>query len=327
MVHAPYTDTSREPDNDSDSDAAVNLPSTPTKRLRHSFAEETPRASFSHPADNTPRPKIPKLLFKTQELPKCLEPPTPSSSDPTSNMQGFTLSYLRRVPELADMARRVVKAEAKRRSREERKKVKEVTISSAHSHAKSRTAMSQDLDKEQIAPKVKRLFKWAIVRLLQDGSIVLWDGPVRAGYQTSRSHTSGLWKANATSNSTVGAESTIFTAISQSVSLSNDAEDDDEEMELSDPEINEEAYVPLSPRYLAEHVARAIGALTRVEPKKNTNSPRRPAQSTKEGILAYLRKDDRWQFVGEWNVEEALQVLKSERRAWCIDKRRWELTV
>jgi hypothetical protein len=107
----------------------------------------------------------------------------------------------------------------------------------------------------------------------------------------------------------------------------SDNADEEGEMELSDPELNEEAYVPLSPSYLAEHVARAIGALTHVELKKNTNLPRRPAQSTKEGILAHLRKDDRWQFVGEWNVEEALQVLKSERRAWCIDKRRWGLTV
>jgi hypothetical protein len=35
---------------------------------------------------------------------------------------------------------------------------------------------------------------------------------------------------------------------------------------------------------------------------------RRPAQSTKdsEGILAYLKKEHRQRFVGEWNVEEAL---------------------
>jgi hypothetical protein len=243
-------------------------------------------------------------------------------------MKGFTLSYLRRVPELADMARRVVKAEAKRRSREERMKAKAQEApgsSGAQSRPKSK---STPLEKEKFAPKMKRLFKWAVVRLVQDGSIVLWDGPVHACSKTAGSHTSELWKANATSNSTIGPDSTIFSAISE-VTLSTKAEEDDaEDMELSDPELNEEAYIALSPSYLAGHVARAIGALTNVETKtKGANMIRRPTQSTKEGILACLKKDDRWRFVGVWNVEEALQVLKSERRAWCVEKGRWELTV
>lgn len=219
------------------------------------------------------------------------------------------------------MARRVVKAEAKRRLRQERKKAKEAASSSAQSRSKTKSTTSETLDMDKLAPKMKRLFKWAIVRLLQDGSIVLWDGPVRTCRKTAGSDASGLWKANVTSNSYIGADSTIFSAVSETTV------EDGEDMELSDPELHEEAYIPLSPSYLAEHVARAIGALTNVETKKSANTTRRPAQSTKEGILAHLRKDDRWQFIGEWNVEEALQVLKSERRAWCVGKGRWELTI
>jgi hypothetical protein len=124
----------------------------------------------------------------------------------------------------------------------------------------------------------------------------------------------------------MGADSTIFSAISE-VAHSANGEEDCEDMELSDPEPHEEAYVPLSPSYLAGHVARAIGVLTNVEMKKNINRTRRPPQSTKDGILAYLRKDDQWRFIGEWNVEEALQVLKNDKRAWCVEKGRWELTV
>jgi len=222
------------------------------------------------------------------------------------------------------MARRVVKAEAKRRLREERKKT-EVASNNAQNHPKSMSTTSQTLDKDKIASKMKRLFKWAIVHLLQDGSIVLWDGPVRACPQMSGSYTSGLWHANATSNSTVGADSTLFSVINE-VNHRIDAECDGD-MELSDPESNEEAYIPLSPDYLAIHVARAIDALTNIETKKNGEVIKRPPRSTKEGILAYLRKDDRWRYVGEYNVEEALQVLKSDKRAWCVEKGRWELTV
>ena len=222
------------------------------------------------------------------------------------------------------MARRVVKAEAKRRLREERKKAKENPSNSAQSHPKTHlhSTTSEILDKDKIAPKMKRLFKWAIVRLLKDGSIVLWDGPVHACRKTTASYTaSGLWKANTTSDSTMGADSTVFSTIKDSTIT----EEDDDDLELSDPESHEEAYIPLSPSYLAEHVAKAIGALTNVEVKHGTI--RRPAQSTKEGILAHLRKDDRWQFIGGWDVEEALQVLKSEKRAWCVEKGRWELTI
>ena len=224
------------------------------------------------------------------------------------------------------MARRVVKAEGKRRLREERKKAKETASSNAQSHPKANSTTSEILDKDKIAPKMKRLFKWAVVRLLKDGSIVLWDGPVRACRKTAGSHASGLWKANTTSNSAMGADSTIFSAIREATQLTS-VEDDEEDMELSDPESCEEAYIPLSPSYLAEHVARVIGALTNVETKKGASTVRRPAQSTKEGILAHLRKDDRWQFIGEWDVEESLQVLKSEKRAWCVEKGRWELTI
>jgi hypothetical protein len=41
-----------------------------------------------------------------------------------TSTQGLAISYLRRVPELDDMARRVVKAEAKRRAQVEHKRMK-----------------------------------------------------------------------------------------------------------------------------------------------------------------------------------------------------------
>jgi hypothetical protein len=224
------------------------------------------------------------------------------------------------------MARRVVKAEAKRRLREERKKAKEVTNSRAQNHAKTKsTTTSQILDNDKIAPKMKRLFKWAVVRLLGDGSIVLWDGPVHACQKMSSSHAS-LWKTNTTtSNPTMDADSTILSTISE-VAHSANEEEDRENIELSDPELQEEAYVPLSPSYLAEHVAKAIDVLT-TDVETTANRIRRPPQSTMQGILAYLKNDDRWRFIGEWNVEEALQVLKNEKRAWCVEKGRWELAV
>lgn len=240
-------------------------------------------------------------------------------------MTGFTLSYLRRVPDLADMAKRVVKAVAKRRLREERQKAKETTASSTTQSTRHKpTASSSKAEAtDKLAPRVKRLFQSTIVQLLQEGSIVLWDAPVRPCQQAPKQYGGRLWKANVTSTS---ADSTVFSTVS-GVSVSHGGVDEDN-LELSDPESNEEAYIPLSPQFLAGVVETAIGKLTSVSPGggKDRRSGRYGA-TTKEGILAYLKKDDRWRYLSEWNVGEALEVLKAEGRAWCVGKERWELSL
>ncbi|RDB27602.1 hypothetical protein Hypma_003827 [Hypsizygus marmoreus] len=348
MNHTAYADISTyEDDTESDTDTDNDLPgpSTPTKAKRPppTASDETPRpgpSSHNVHVSRTPRPRIPRLSFapdtKQAAAPQPPPPPPPqsfSASEPsgtqTPTIRGFTLSYLRRVPELAELARRVVKAEAKRRARAQRRKEKEAQAqfqagsgsgshSRSHSHSYSyshiHTSSGQGLE-ERVASRMKRLFKWAIVQLLQEGSIVLWDGPTHPYPSFASAGTlaqGGLWKANTTSSS-AGADSTVFSASSSRVS-----QEEDEDEELSDPEPHEEAYVPLLPRFLAGHVESAIGAIEKRKAKGG---------ATKEAVLAWLRNDDRWRCVGEWNVQEALDILRTEGRAWEVGGGRWELSI
>ncbi|TFK32015.1 hypothetical protein BDQ12DRAFT_617837 [Crucibulum laeve] len=309
MDHAP--DFTPEPvrESDYDSDMAVGtsltlVPSTPTKPSRHRHEDHTPRAKITAgTSESTPRPRVPALRFGGSEP---IYSTTVSSAKPQSNIRGFTLSYLRRVPELRELAKRVVK----RRIKEERKKAKETGASQ-----KRRTALESN-----IGPKMKRLFQWAIVLLLKEGGVVLWDGESRPILDNPCSEMSRLWRS---SNSTIGADSTVFSVTSGTI---REIDDD----ELSDPGVDEEIYLPLKPAYLAVEVEKAIKALSDAAEKMrhNASDPRvLTGGFTKDSILSFMKKDDRWRHIGDWHVEDALKFLELEGRAWCIGKGRWVLTL
>ncbi|GLB39221.1 hypothetical protein LshimejAT787_0603830 [Lyophyllum shimeji] len=317
MDRMTYADHISEPDYDSLSNefmSDADCPPTPTKPARRVAPDETPRASTSGLSMRTPRPRIPALSFDGHHRRSTVV------LTGKSRMVGFTISYLRRVPELADMAKRVVKAVAKRRLREERQKAKEAAASGTtqSTRHKQGAPTSKEEEADKLAGRVKRLFQATIVQLLREGSIVLWDGPVRRYDQVLKEPDSGLWKANVTSTS---ADSTVFSTAS-GVSRSS-VEADEDNFELSDPESGEEAYVPLSPQFLAGVVETAIRKLTSVRPRGGENR----SLSTKEGILAYLKRDDRWRYLSEWSVGEALEVLRAEGRGWCVGKEKWELSL
>ncbi|KAF5383053.1 hypothetical protein D9615_004942 [Tricholomella constricta] len=322
-----------ESDCESDTNSLLEYPTTPTKRSRQGATDETPRPSTSKVMSTiTPRPRIRPLSFGGPPHPRFV---SVTSDDPPMPMAGFTLSYLRRVPELAEMAKRVVKAVAKRRQREEGKKPKEAGAATRPRPSSSKSKSQAD-DAEKLGSRIKRLFQSTIVQLLREGSIVLWDGPVRPCFPSLTREelipeNSGLWKSNVTSTS---ADSTVFSSVG-GVSV---GEEDGDEIALSEPESGEEAYVPVSPRFLAGVVEDAIGELAKsARPPPESGKGRGTAAagsgsyryggSTKEGILAFLKKDDRWRYLSEWNVTEALEVLKVEGRAWCVGKERWELSI
>ncbi|KAG6907972.1 hypothetical protein DXG01_006697 [Tephrocybe rancida] len=318
MDRTAYIDSTPEADYEPD---IPEPPSSPSKRSFQLANDTTPRPSASRVSMSmqTPRPRIPPLSYDGHPPPRAS-----AVARGSPGMKCFTLSYLRRVPELADMAQRVVKAVTKRRLREERQKAKEAAAvaasvsrssSSTHPSTSSRTSTSSTQTEGKSGPRIKRLFQATIVQLLREGSIVLWDGPTHTcpTADVPKEQTSGLWKANLTS---VSADSTVFSTTSVSM-----AGDDEEELVLSDPEANEEAYVPLSPGFLAGVVEEAIGKLTRalkVFDARKGKEVTKCGTTTKEGILAHLRKDDRWRYLSEWNIGEALDVLKAERRAWFI---------
>lgn len=241
---------------------------------------------------------------------------------------GYTLSHLRRVPELALLARRVIHADAHRRAKEERKKAKadaersqsRTKSKSSSTHASSSASASTSTSSKQASkqadladPKAaaaatKRLFRQAIRTLFQDGSIVLWDGPIRPLPAPAldplmpSSFSSALWKANTSTASSASASASMSastTASSSRTSRSFPAYDEwDEDAPLSDPEPSEEAYVPLTPVYFARVLERAIASLVTsassaaAAPAPSGDATPKPAQRKAPSLIERLRAQE-----------------------------------
>lgn len=317
--------------------AASVLPAT---RAEVSTVRTPTKSRSTVPHDATPRPshlqhKLQQMLHNegdaTPRAAKTSGPfwghvPLRDEDDEDTDaggIHGFTLSHLRRVPELVLLAQRVVDAEARRRAREERKQAS----GSAVQNKSKPVQRPQNSSRESKHAKIKRLFRFAIRQLYEEGSIVLWDGPVRALPQSGTQSLDALWKANV---STISAMSVV--------SAGSQAEED--AGELSDPSPDEEAYIPLTPQYFADAVEHAIKAVQARAAAAAASKPRpRPrnvwdasaaVQSPPPGptpaeILTWLRRDARWERVGEWTVKETLEWAKNEGRVWCVGNGRWEV--
>jgi len=283
MDHAPVASSSQTLGPDIDDDPFT----TPTKRPRVDVFDQTPKARTMYTAhDQTPHATD-----------------VSSWNTPTS---GFTLSHLRRVPELALLAGRVVHAEMKRRARAEN----EAQQSKVARSSKSVSRATKSTDVPRL--KIKRLFSWAVLKLYEEGSIVLWDGPVRPlpvsvplqALCASDATTNNLWKtANSTMSST--GNNTMFSSTSISSSRFIASEEDGY---LSDPPPHEEeeSYVSLTPALLAGPVREVMRA-------KGVHG--KSAKKRAEEITGYLRRgDERWARVGAWAVEEAMEIVLAERR-------------
>lgn len=285
----------------------------------------TPRKHAALPpawGEGTPRP--PKIQPRT-----VLPQDGGSNSNGDFTKKGFTMSFLRRIPELAFLARRVVEAEAKRRAKEERGQTRSAktagstgirpngdhgqstSTSSAptqHRTAKLTRQGSQDKEnavqargrdprdreaatcpkdnalKDNPGPKMKRLFTFAIRKLYDEGSIVLWDGPAHpyASEYGFIPPNDGLWKVSSKSAASTQmlsdslSLSATFSTTCDSASISCSAIPDMDlclreiEGELSDPGEDEEAYISLTPTYLAPLVEEAIEVLMSRTKSANT---------------------------------------------------------
>jgi hypothetical protein len=330
-------------DMDSIAVAIDKTPMTPTKKRSAPGDECTPRLSCRASALLTPRPR-----------PR----PSPASrldrdghGDDNEAAMGCTLSFLLRVPELSNLARRVVQAEMRRREKTRQ--------SQAQAQAQAQSgAVSVDTSREQrrvasssstaegSLPKVQRLFSWAIRRLYQDGSIIIWDGSALSA-SVLEPHmaldSSALYRSsrlgNTVHSSSGGPSSRLF---SRYGGIHQPADDDSME-DLSDPPSDEEAYASLSTSYLATQVEQAIRSLTALQTTRrkgaNENTYMGPAVSrrrllplpgpTKEDITTHLKRgDDRWKRINGWAVQEALGWLRDNGRVWQVsedDGGRWEL--
>lgn len=310
MDNAPII--SNIPESESEYDvfarSMADMPTRSTKLPRLTCADETPRPKYPrHQLETTPRPRIPQPDFGSS-IPSSSSHGQHSSSKPDTDRQGFSLSYLRRVPELSLLASRVVQAVARRRLRETRKKLKEAGM------LKSKTYASSTFPLDKVGPKMKRLFQWAVIELLKEGCIVLWDGPVRECSNASIADTSRLWKSTMSSNSTFGDPRMLS---SSTVTTGGD------EAELSDPCADEEAYISLTPDFSADYVEATIKVLS----DRQVKMGKPYAGTTVQDIVGFMRKsDDRWRYLGDWTVKDALDVLSKDGRVWRTGKDSWDVT-
>ncbi|KAG5219860.1 succinate:fumarate antiporter [Salix suchowensis] len=233
------------------------------------------------------------------------------------------MSFLRRIPELAFLARRVVEAEAKRRAKEERR-----------SHVPERQFLEVNP-----GPKMKRLFTFTIRKLYDEGSIVLWDGPVHpyASKYGFIPPNDGLWKISSKSAASTQMHndslslSATFSMTCDSASISCSTTPD-----VTFAFAKLKVHFPILGRrrglhfrhsaYLAPLVEEAIEVLVGRMKSANTangNTRREPTMHTHPGptlsqITSYLqRKDSRWAKIGEWKVHEALTLLRDTGKIWA----------
>lgn len=332
-----------EEDSDVDSIAAAidKTPMTPTKKRSVPPGDEcTTRLSRRASALLTPRPRPGSASRLDRD----------GHGDDNEDVMGCTLSFLLRVPELSNLARRVVHAEMRRREKTRQSQAQSGAIMSVYTSREQqqprRAASLSSSSTEGTLPKVKRLFSWAIRKLYQEGSIIIWDGSALS-VSVLEPHmaldSSMLYRSSRLDNTSSGGGPSRLFSRHGTGGIQQPADNDSME-DLSDPPSDEEAYASLSTAYLATQVERAMRSLTALQQTTrrkgtNENTYMGPAVSrrrllplpgpTKEDITTHLKRgDDRWKGINGWAVQEALDWLRENGRVWYVsedDGGRWEL--
>jgi len=280
------------------------ISSTPTKRRRTSADALMPRPAFENRA-------IPISPSESIQKPRKRR-----RIDPEAGIRGLTMSYLRRVPELGLLAEKIVAAEDKKKRQEARQareaaKSQRLPIPAKTENPKSRTSTRE---------RTKRLFRQAIIKLCDEGSIVLWDGPRRVWGAEQDAISSRLWHTNATVDTTVS-------SVGVSTTGDNSHLEDSQDHGMSEPDPKEESYVSLTPAHLGKYVEKAIEEICSRKEKARGSSHRGSKGPTLTEILSRMKADGRWRSIGECVVAEALQWLKDEERVWEVGGGHWELTI
>ncbi|KAJ2925276.1 hypothetical protein H1R20_g11815, partial [Candolleomyces eurysporus] len=287
------------------------------------------------------RPNIDPIYFGTSIASSSK---TREDANPTQSIRGYTVSYLRRVPELVLLATRVAKQETRLARKHE--KEKKGAASSSSSATKSTTASSSRA-RNPTSKDIKRLFLRAVNDLYREGSIVIWDCPAYPCSDAAFADTSFLWKPMTTHASgiislsyasscadTTAASSILGHSTSRSRSTSGAARPptvpEDGEADLSEPDPNEDVYISVKPSFLADRLEEIIPIVQNAERRGQRGSQAKRGLyrgASSQGLLQYLKGDDRWTFVHVDSVEAALKYLEEDGRAWMTPNGQWQLTV
>ncbi|KAG8948729.1 hypothetical protein FRC04_009340 [Tulasnella sp. 424] len=324
----------------------VQAPATPTRRPRPSqeddpFHFDTPvqkrRGARATSPDSTPRPKEKGKAMASME-----EEVGPA-------LTGFPLSYLRRVPELDCLGRRVVRAEMKRRAKEQKLKEKELRQkekekerlrrsqsilqpsqgSSLRSPSKAGSAAPKKFSSERTSLKVKRLFQMTLRTLREDGTILVVEGPGRRRDKAGEEKIKRLcWRdpANTTMDLSTAASASLAntTTTSTSSSLVGDSsicmDMDEDPPSDPDPAYEEECYLPVTAFVLAQPVLEVMRSI--VPGGGGMNG------ATVEEILGRMRRDDGcWSRLHEEHINQTIEHLVEEEKVWQAGRNKWGLVV
>ncbi|KAJ3509340.1 hypothetical protein NMY22_g16330 [Coprinellus aureogranulatus] len=317
-------------------------PSTPTRKLA---LPKQPSQRSPSVAPSSPQTVLASSPVKNEHIPATSADSTPKpagfrkwktrpSIDPINlggypssppkeekTLRGYTISYLRRVPELALLAHRVAKQEiraARKQAKDKEKSERSKSRPSSSSKPPSSSSTSVRQSSIPTNKDVKRLFIRALNELYREGSIVIWDCPSYSCSDLSLGDSSFLWKTSSTLpppsiNTTTGTLRPTY--------------DEEPSGNLSDPDPNEDVYVPLTPEFLADRLEEVIPVIQKAERARQPKNMQPYAGASVEGLLRYLKKDDRWTHLHRDSVAAALKYLDDEGRAWMAGQDQWQLTV
>ena len=235
----------------------------------------------------------------------------------------FTLSYLRRVPELAELARRIARHNRKRKERE--KKEKEKLKMSPAPRRSTRTSTKVDT-KVTDGKMAKQLFIMTLRLLYDEGSIVFsdgcgnrkWDAEEAAWLQDREDE---IWKVRRGDDTCVNITHTTVgsTSIASTTIGNGTRQTQVDDSELSEPNPGEEAYIPVTPSILVQPI---LGAIRSVVLQKGKVAQ---GGATAAEVLEKLRGrvDERWARISEWAIENALEIMEEDEVVWKSAQGRW----
>ena len=253
-------------------------------------------------------------------------PRRPTGAHHEHKADAFTLSYLRRVPELAELARRIARHSRKRKAREEKEKEKSRASSSSRRATRTPKVDTNAAD----AKTAKRLFVMAIRVLYDEGSIVFADGNGNRTWDAAeaewlREREDEIWKVRrgedshaSVTRTTVGSTSITWTTHDNTTRQTIVVDDDPE---LSAPDPDEESYIPVVPSVLAQPILDAIRAVLIRKGKRALGG------ATVAEILETLRGkiDERWARIGDWAIGNALEKMEEDEVVRKTAQGRWSV--
>lgn len=275
---------------------------------------------------------------------------TPHASYSATPPLGYTFDYLRRVPDLRYLARRILLAEARRMTREYlvKRRALEPTDSNQPSPNSSKAGANllrkpAPLTNEIMTKKIKDLFTHALRHLFGQGDIVAASGrsrpiplemsnmpPCSLSEYPSCLGQFRLWGPPPPSSNVEAAApetKTRVSGLSSRKSWRVGLQDDDGPMDVLEPlpslgeqDEDAEVYFVVTAELLSEGVLKAVTLLSR-----RRALGQHGGASPGEILATLIRSDERWRKMNEVRIDEALALLSRAKKVWNYMKDQWVL--